>query len=104
MISEATKPAKLTQAAAEDQTWGVDTSPQLTTGQTIGSYTTALVQENGPPITLTDPPSLVGNVILQRVRANLLSVGHTYDLRVLFQINGTTNQQLAILQIACDSV
>ena len=90
------------QGSAETITWGCDFSPQLVSGDSLGSPVTTLTDaESGIPYAtgLVGSPSVSGTKILQKVRG--LEAGHSYYL--VFQGSGSPsgNVQVARLQINC---
>jgi len=98
MTALATKPAALAQSTAEDITWGVDVTAQLTTGQTVTFPVVTLRSKTGAPVALVDVATVAGNVVRQRIRAGVLTRG-TWTLHVLHTPSGTTNILESVLTI-----
>lgn len=97
-----TLPAALPQKRVEDIVYGIDCTAQLTGAQTPTAVSVTLTK-NGVPVTLVDPPIVVGNVIMQRVRTMVLAVGCLYQMEALFTPSTTTNILALDLGITCPS-
>jgi hypothetical protein len=104
---EATTPSGGNQASVEDITRGIDMTALLTGGQTVTNAAATLTGPNGNTITLTDSPTVVGNIVSQRIRAGVLahSAGpvssSTYTLTVTFTPSTSTNVFAAVFLLYC---
>lgn len=70
-----------------------DVTNQLGTGDTVSLPVVTLTDNNGTVITLTDPPTVLGNVITQIFRGSALTPGNTYTVNGSYTAN--TNKVLA---------
>jgi hypothetical protein len=94
-----TTPGTVTQTSIEDVTLGVDCTAQL--GGFAIAAATATLTVDGTPVTLEDTPQIHGNVVDVRIRAGVLQGGNVYQLTVLFNPQGTTNQLALFTEIDC---
>lgn len=91
----ATNPSSVVHGAAEDAAVAVDMTDLLASlGILIPpSSPTAILTDNnlgGQPVTLADTPTVSSNTISQRIRANVLTAGHTYTLQLIFEAGSPT--------------
>lgn len=104
-VKNYTTPAALSQSAlGEDFVYGFNCAPAISGVETPTVMTMTFVQILPPlltVVTLADSPIVVGNVVTQRIRSAVLSAGFAYELRLLWQPSGTTNEFLDILTIVC---
>lgn len=97
-----TIPSEEVQFAAEDITWGIDTTAVMSGAQTPTAVTVTLKNPSGTVVTLADTPTVAGNVISQRVRAGVLTPsGGSYWLTATFTPSGTTNVLVSALALRC---
>jgi hypothetical protein len=99
-LPQQTNPPTLYQASVEDITYGIDCTALLVGSQTLTAATAALTGPAGA-VTLVDGPAVVGNVVQQRVRADVLTGTTLYQLLVTVTPSGTTNVLAEILAINC---
>lgn len=99
---QSTVPSSVSQARVEDITWGVDTTALLAQGQTPSVVSVVLADNrSGQTVVLADQPVLSGNVVAQRVRAGVLTAGHTYTLTAVVAVSGSTNELACQLVVVC---
>lgn len=97
-----TNPASINQASIEDFTWPFDCSALLVAPQAPTAVTVTLIQKNGDRVTLADEPSVVGNIVNQRIGAAVLTPSLSpYLVTVAFTPSGTTNVLTMRTKIAC---
>lgn len=97
----ATIPASFVMATEESWPLGFDTSAVLEDGDTPSSAVVVFTDiGTGKTITLSDAPSITGNVIVQIVRGSQLLGGHKYTLAVSFTVNVDT-VALMVLSLTC---
>jgi len=97
----ATNPATVTQGTTENVFWGIDMTAALPAGGTVTSPTTVFTDlATGSVITLTDAPTVSGNVVTQRVTGNKLTANHLYEMAVTYTAAANVNLT-SILLINC---
>lgn len=99
-LPQQSNPPKLDQGAAEDITYGIDCTALVSGVETV---TVPVVTLTGPlgAVTLADAPVVSGTVVLQRIRAAVLTAGDLYRLTTLITPSGTTNVLAVITAINC---
>jgi hypothetical protein len=95
----ATVPPSRRQLTTDIIPWAVDFTEQLQTGQTVTSPSTKMIdQGTGATITLSDAPSVAGNIVSQVVRGSELTAGHRYWL-IFNYVAGVLTTLGAVLEI-----
>jgi hypothetical protein len=86
-----TSPAGITQATTEEIPWGIDMTAALPQGGSVtGPSCTLFDQTTGKSVTLTDNPSVTGNVVTQIIRGSTLAANHVYLLTCTFTAAANT--------------
>lgn len=101
MGSLATNPSTVVQAADEDIAWGIDLTAPAGAYPVTNVLVVLVDKTTGLAVTLTDPPTVNGKTVTQRVRAGTLAANGTYRMAVKFTQGGTTNILETILTIYC---
>lgn len=90
-----TTPPVVTRATTDDLPVNVDFSGQLASFGSATATTpvtvTLLDQTMGTTVTLTDQPTLSGNVVSQRIRAGVLVASNAYLVWATCAVSGTTD-------------
>jgi hypothetical protein len=91
-------PATAVITTLETWPWGFDATNLLAEGDSITSPVSVMVDTNtGAAVTLSDSPTIDGNVITQIVRGSELTAGHSYRLTVTFTASANTVPAMPLL-------
>ena len=92
-----TSPPQIVQTTRETIPWGVDFAARLNPGETASLPTSALVDLSAGQamVTLIDPPTILGSVVVQIIRGSALIAGHSYRLDTGVTITASSNIQWA---------
>ena len=97
----AVNPPTFTMSVAETQTVGLDATAYLSTGQSVSSVSSSLTRlSDGQVVSLSDSPTLSGNVVSQILRGPTeLDAGSVYLLRVTFVATPSVNKWAMDLEV-----